>query len=51
MLVDDVDGFLNPAAAGDDIFRDDELFITGNPKAAPQYEAARFFLGEDVTFA
>ena len=47
----DIDRFLDAAAAGYDIFRDDEALVRRNDEAAPQDEPARFFLGKDMAFA
>ena len=50
-LADDLDRFLDSAAAGDDIFGDNEPFVSGNFETAPQDEPARFLFDKDMTFA
>jgi hypothetical protein len=46
----DVDGFLYATAARDDVFGHDEFLARRDLKAAPQDQAARLFLHEDVAF-
>jgi hypothetical protein len=45
-----VDCFVDTAAAGDDVFCDDELFVRPNLKTASQNKSAVFFFHEDVAF-
>ena len=47
----DIDCFLNAAAAGDDVFDDDEFFIRRDLKAAAQNKFAILFFDKDVAFA
>jgi hypothetical protein len=47
----DVDSLLHAAAAGNDVFRDNEFFAGRDGEAAPQDQTASFFFDEDVSFA
>src|SRR6266403_1186505 len=47
---DDVDGFLNAAAARDHVLRDDEPFVRPDLETAPENQAASLFLHKDVAF-
>ena len=46
-----IDGFLHPSAPRDDIFGHDELLAGRDLEAAPEHQAARFFLNENVAFS
>src|SRR4051812_46410692 len=47
---DDVDCLLHAAAAGHNVFGDDESLARRNRKATPQNQTAGFFFNEDVPF-
>ena len=51
MRLDDVDGFLHAAAAGNDVFGHDEPLVRRDLKSAAQHQDARFFLRENVPLA
>jgi len=46
---DDVDGFLDAAALGDDVLDDEDFFAGGDFEAAAEDEFAVFFFNEDET--
>jgi hypothetical protein len=48
---DDVHGFLDAAAAGNDVFGDNEPLVSPNLKTATQDQGAGIFLDKDVAFA
>ena len=50
MIVHDIDGFLNPAAASDHVFNHDKPFARGNSEATAQDETPFVFFCENVTF-
>jgi len=51
VIPDDVDGLLDTATTGDDIFHDSEFLAWLNLKAAAEDEAARIFFCKNVAFA
>jgi hypothetical protein len=51
MRAHNVDGFLDAAASGDDVFGHDEPFVRPNLEPPPQDQAARVLFREDVAFA
>src|SRR5690625_1798530 len=51
MLSDNVDRFLSPAAAGDDIFDHENPFAGSDFKTASENESVVLFFGENVSFS
>ena len=51
VTADDVDCFLDAAAAGDDVLGHDKPLVRPDLKTPPEDEAAGLFFGEDVPFA
>jgi len=51
MSPDDVHGFLDTSAAGDDVLGDNKPLVRPDLKTAPQGEPSGFFFDEDVPFA
>src|ERR1700720_3620088 len=47
----DINRFLHPATAGDDVFSDNEFFAFSNSKTAAQDKSTLVFLDENMSFA